>query len=222
MWLGPTEQDRSVSNPGTAYPTATGSSSEKDTQDTDSNMTYGVQLLALSVTFLALFAIFLTIHWYNSKSTAQENQTSLANDETQHPRQRSKSAILMALTVETWSSGKGSNCSSASHRSTSPPVSDETVLAEMLEEGTLDSESGPSGLEDSESETDEYHGSICAICLSAFADGQEVCSSKHKVCNHEFHLDCMVQWLQTRRSELACPLCRAPYTTNDTLDGAKI
>lgn len=45
---------------------------------------------------------------------------------------------------------------------------------------------------------------LCSICLGEFVDGEKV-----KVipsCNHNFHPECVDQWLKTHAS---CPLCRA-------------
>lgn len=43
----------------------------------------------------------------------------------------------------------------------------------------------------------------CAVCLSAFEDGEEVRKLK---CKHIFHKDCLDTWLQ--QDSATCPLCR--------------
>lgn len=48
---------------------------------------------------------------------------------------------------------------------------------------------------------DEY----CAICLGQFEDG-DLCSVM-PICHHEFHRDCIANWLVARHN--TCPLCRA-------------
>lgn len=49
---------------------------------------------------------------------------------------------------------------------------------------------------------------LCPICLTDFAEGQEICYSSNKDCPHSFHLDCMVEWLMKHDD---CPLCRQDY-----------
>jgi len=49
----------------------------------------------------------------------------------------------------------------------------------------------------------------CSICLENLS--QNVCG-KIKICNHEFHLDCINQWTNSQinnRISMSCPLCRA-------------
>jgi len=46
----------------------------------------------------------------------------------------------------------------------------------------------------------------CAICLGPFEDG-DLCSIM-PVCRHEFHRDCIVDWLLMVNNN-TCPLCRA-------------
>ncbi|CAJ1942414.1 unnamed protein product [Cylindrotheca closterium] len=48
----------------------------------------------------------------------------------------------------------------------------------------------------------------CAICLLDYADGDAICWSHNKRCNHHFHKGCMVEWL---KSNDECPLCRNNY-----------
>lgn len=43
----------------------------------------------------------------------------------------------------------------------------------------------------------------CAVCLSAFEDGEEIRKLK---CKHIFHKDCLDTWLQ--QDSATCPLCR--------------
>ncbi|VVA10271.1 PREDICTED: RING-H2 [Prunus dulcis] len=45
----------------------------------------------------------------------------------------------------------------------------------------------------------------CAVCLSAFEDGEEV--RKLPTCKHSFHAPCIDMWLYSHSD---CPLCRAP------------
>ncbi|KAG6588064.1 RING-H2 finger protein ATL52, partial [Cucurbita argyrosperma subsp. argyrosperma] len=52
---------------------------------------------------------------------------------------------------------------------------------------------------------EEGIGNECAVCLSAFEDGEEV--KKLPRCTHMFHAPCIDMWLYSHSD---CPLCRAP------------
>lgn len=47
-------------------------------------------------------------------------------------------------------------------------------------------------------------GSDCPVCLSAFADGEEV--KQLSACKHSFHASCIDLWLNCHAN---CPICRA-------------
>lgn len=51
-----------------------------------------------------------------------------------------------------------------------------------------------------------YHHSVeCSICLDQYFVGETICWAKTNKCNHIFHQDCIVRWLQDHDE---CPLCR--------------
>ncbi|GLT89596.1 hypothetical protein SLE2022_075730 [Rubroshorea leprosula] len=50
-------------------------------------------------------------------------------------------------------------------------------------------------------------GSDCPVCLSIFADGEEV--RQLTACKHAFHTTCIDSWLNNHSS---CPICRASVT----------
>jgi len=50
--------------------------------------------------------------------------------------------------------------------------------------------------------------SECTICLVSYQLGDSVAWSRHPICHHEYHLDCLKEWL-TNRDE--CPMCRANF-----------
>lgn len=43
----------------------------------------------------------------------------------------------------------------------------------------------------------------CVICYSSFEDGDRVI--RFPMCNHEYHKDCLMEWLRNRTT---CPMCR--------------
>ena len=55
----------------------------------------------------------------------------------------------------------------------------------------------------------------CAVCLEAFCDNDEICTSNNPDCPHVFHRTCIHSWLM-RQEE--CPCCRRPYLQFDPLE----
>ncbi|GMN22089.1 hypothetical protein TIFTF001_027723 [Ficus carica] len=54
-------------------------------------------------------------------------------------------------------------------------------------------------------------GGECPVCLSAFAEGEEV--KKLSACEHAFHAACIDPWLSLHAN---CPVCRASIAVNAT------
>jgi hypothetical protein len=52
----------------------------------------------------------------------------------------------------------------------------------------------------------------CSICLCGYEDGETVCWSMKERCNHLFHEDCIVRWLENHND---CPLCRTQLVIRD-------
>ena len=52
----------------------------------------------------------------------------------------------------------------------------------------------------------------CPICLCEFTEGDEICSSNDRRCNHAFHWSCMVMWLIEHDE---CPCCRLNFFDSD-------
>ena len=48
----------------------------------------------------------------------------------------------------------------------------------------------------------------CALCSEEFTRGDVVCESNNPKCQHEFHKECMMTWLNIQNS---CPICNLPY-----------
>jgi len=60
---------------------------------------------------------------------------------------------------------------------------------------------------------DNHSPNSCPICLETFTRGDEICMSRNELCQHSFHLECMVGWLMNHDS---CPLCRQNYLNNSS------
>ncbi|PQM37556.1 RING-H2 finger protein ATL33 [Prunus yedoensis var. nudiflora] len=61
--------------------------------------------------------------------------------------------------------------------------------------------------------TTSFRTSKCPVCLSVFADGEEV--RRLSVCKHSFHALCINMWLKDHSN---CPICRA-YIAVDRSSG---
>jgi len=55
-------------------------------------------------------------------------------------------------------------------------------------------------------EVDEENAPSCSICMENYEPGTRI---KRLPCNHEFHPDCIIPWLETNNS---CPICRQTFT----------
>ncbi|KAK7293019.1 hypothetical protein RJT34_15879 [Clitoria ternatea] len=55
-------------------------------------------------------------------------------------------------------------------------------------------------------------GGECPVCLSVFADGEEV--RQLSACKHSFHASCINMWLSNHSN---CPICRATTTATTTV-----
>ena len=64
-------------------------------------------------------------------------------------------------------------------------------------------------------EEDENTSRVCAICLNEYEDGEEICWSSNRKCNHVFHHSCIAEWLLQHDE---CPYCRKAYLVDDASD----
>jgi hypothetical protein len=55
----------------------------------------------------------------------------------------------------------------------------------------------------------------CPICLDGYEEGDEICWSHNKHCDHTFHRQCIIEWLM-RHDE--CPICRQDFLSLEYLD----
>lgn len=53
---------------------------------------------------------------------------------------------------------------------------------------------------------------ICSICLSSYHNGDEVAYSTNPSCQHEYHRECIQDWLMSHEE---CPLCRNVFLPKD-------
>jgi Ring finger domain len=51
---------------------------------------------------------------------------------------------------------------------------------------------------------------VCAICLCAYENGEEISWSPEPDCQHVFHTDCIVAWL-AKKDQPQCPVCRQDF-----------
>lgn len=59
-----------------------------------------------------------------------------------------------------------------------------------------------------EKKTANENGEKCVICDENYKNGETICNTE---CNHEFHFDCLEEWIQIRQN---CPLCRQDVSVN--------
>lgn len=88
----------------------------------------------------------------------------------------------------------------------------------LCKERLLGSKSENDGFKLNERNDDEVEQSIeqgllqscCAICWSAYRDGDMACFSPNRLCKHAYHVDCVMPWfLERKRND--CPLCRRNF-----------
>jgi hypothetical protein len=76
----------------------------------------------------------------------------------------------------------------------------------------------PDGSPSSTTTPDGNNTACCPICIQDIQVGERVCHSKRKNCKHDFHLDCMLEWLGT--GSTVCPYCRREIFTKAMLEKA--
>mmetsp|Transcript_4750 Transcript_4750/g.9074 ORF Transcript_4750/g.9074 Transcript_4750/m.9074 type:complete len:227 (-) Transcript_4750:2462-3142(-) len=57
-----------------------------------------------------------------------------------------------------------------------------------------------------------YSPKSCAICMTKYKCGDDICWSRNENCVHAFHLKCMMTWLMKHDD---CPLCRCNFLKED-------
>lgn len=86
--------------------------------------------------------------------------------------------------------------------------------SDVFEPSNSDTESTNSCQSDSSSlcAMESIHQSVCAICLGPYHDGELVVQSCNPNCHHEFHRECIAEWL-AKKDE--CPCCRQRFLEKD-------
>ena len=80
--------------------------------------------------------------------------------------------------------------------------------------GDVDPDGNSVGGKMSYSSADDDPSSACVICLEPFRVGDRVTWSKEMECQHVFHKDCIVEWLQNPKHD-DCPSCRCNIIHSD-------
>ena len=65
---------------------------------------------------------------------------------------------------------------------------------------------------DSNLDTDSCQEPVCSICLGEYESDDPILRSK--TCPHEFHKECVMDWLQ-RQINTECPCCRSPMVDEE-------
>mmetsp|Transcript_27572 Transcript_27572/g.60409 ORF Transcript_27572/g.60409 Transcript_27572/m.60409 type:complete len:254 (+) Transcript_27572:213-974(+) len=63
----------------------------------------------------------------------------------------------------------------------------------------------------------------CAICLTEYVPGDKLAKSLNKGRKHEFHDDCILFWLDSRKNDMTCPCGRLRFIPAEVIcsDGAE-
>eukprot|EP00541_Cyclophora_tenuis_P016697 CAMPEP_0116561790 /NCGR_PEP_ID=MMETSP0397-20121206/11784_1 /TAXON_ID=216820 /ORGANISM="Cyclophora tenuis, Strain ECT3854" /LENGTH=337 /DNA_ID=CAMNT_0004087983 /DNA_START=268 /DNA_END=1281 /DNA_ORIENTATION=- len=60
----------------------------------------------------------------------------------------------------------------------------------------------------------------CSVCLLGYEPGDHVVFSSRKVCQHAFHRDCIMMWLE--KGKKRCPICRNFFVPGSSIDDKKV
>lgn len=93
---------------------------------------------------------------------------------------------------------------------------DDSRGKDSAKDPALDEEEGSSGSFDASA---MKGGGVCSICLVKYERGDQVVRSSNPVCKHEFHLNCLVEWLASKQVD-SCPYCRQPFLQCSVIVGS--
>eukprot|EP01025_Chloroclados_australasicus_P012799 TRINITY_DN1607_c0_g2_i1.p2 TRINITY_DN1607_c0_g2~~TRINITY_DN1607_c0_g2_i1.p2 ORF type:complete len:353 (-),score=42.47 TRINITY_DN1607_c0_g2_i1:550-1608(-) len=100
---------------------------------------------------------------------------------------------MMLIRIERERSGNPSNADGSSHQQQCDESFDIAVIVEQME------------VQKYEQKTDgNEQDAVCAICLEKFQEEEDVVKL---TCLHQFHMECIEKWVQTKGQSATCPLC---------------
>jgi hypothetical protein len=88
------------------------------------------------------------------------------------------------------------------------PVAEAALAPESSQDSTADTDTGTAELDS------DLEGPMCGICLDEFSTEPDATVLHSPTCPHDFHKDCIMDWLQ-RHGTRECPCCRVAMITED-------
>jgi len=121
-----------------------------------------------------------------------------------------------------------SSSSSPSSSSPSPEGKEAESGREMTEEERKSAEETLSRIRKEMERKDDEEPTMCCICLeeikgsSSHREEKKAAATTTLPCSHEFHTECLREWVDSKGDSARCPLCRTdiPYDWDRPRDGA--
>jgi len=95
------------------------------------------------------------------------------------------------------------------HHTSTCTIKSHSSCAPCRDGSTADTSDGP---EPSTNDVDDFDHH-CAICLTNYEEGEEMCGSPNEACNHFYHRECITGWLRKKED---CPCCRRTFLPQAT------
>jgi len=150
--------------------------------------------------------------------------------EYRHPSNRGGGAAEARPAEDANASSSSSSSSSSSPSSSSPsPEGKEAESGrEMTEEERKSAEETLSRIRKEMERKDDEEPTMCCICLeeikgsSSHREEKKAAATTTLPCSHEFHTECLREWVDSKGDSARCPLCRTdiPYDWDRPRDGA--
>ena len=84
------------------------------------------------------------------------------------------------------------------------------ITKNQTDDTIVDTDADADGAVDTKTEAyaDSMAPQSCSICYEEYKPGEEIAWSNNKHCRHDYHMNCIVEWLMKHDD---CPTCRAEY-----------